>query len=73
MDANTNSPSLLKTTLLDSRQAAAYLSCSRQWLAILRMNGAGPAYIKHGAWVRYRVSDLDAWIGQHRVANGELA
>jgi predicted DNA-binding transcriptional regulator AlpA len=73
MNANSKLPDLQKSTLLDSRQAADYLSCSRQWLAILRMNGAGPAYIKHGAWVRYRVSDLDAWIGQHRVANGELA
>lgn len=58
---------LPKTSLIDSRQAAAYLGCSAQWLAVLRMRQTGPAYIKHGAWVRYRVSDLDAWTEQHRV------
>lgn len=58
---------LPKTALIDSRRAAAYLGCSAQWLAVLRMRQAGPAYIKHGTWVRYRVSDLDAWTEQHRV------
>lgn len=61
---------LPKTALLGSRQAAAYLGCSAQWLAVLRMRRTGPAYIKHGAWVRYRVSDLNAWTEQHRVATG---
>lgn len=59
---------LPKTALIGSRQAAAYLGCSAQWLAVLRMRNAGPAYIKHGTWVRYRVSDLDAWTARHRVA-----
>jgi hypothetical protein len=53
--------------LVSSRQAAAYLGCSAQWLAVLRMRGAGPAYIKCGSWVRYRVTDLDAWTERHRV------
>lgn len=61
---------LPKSALVGSRQAASYLGCSAQWLAVLRMRHAGPAYIKHGAWIRYRVSDLDAWTEQHRVASG---
>ena len=59
---------LPKTALLGSRQAAAYLGCSAQWLAVLRMRRAGPAYIKHGAWIRYRVSDLDDWTEHHRIS-----
>jgi hypothetical protein len=59
---------LPKSTLIDSRQAAAYLGCSAQWLAILRMRQAGPSYIKHGAWIRYRVADLDSWTERHRIS-----
>jgi hypothetical protein len=67
---NPNTQELPKAALLNGRQAATYLGCSAQWLAVLRMRHAGPAYIKHGAWIRYRVSDLDAWTELHRVATG---
>jgi predicted DNA-binding transcriptional regulator AlpA len=66
--AEINSKPLPCTALINARQAAAYLGCSVQWLAVLRMQGRGPAYHKAGSWVRYRVSDLDAWVAQHRVA-----
>lgn len=66
----TNLHELPKAALIDSRQAAAYLGCSAQWLAVLRMRQAGPAYVKHGNWVRYRVADLDGWTEHHRVATG---
>jgi hypothetical protein len=59
---------LPKSALIGSRQAAAYLACSAQWLAVLRMQHAGPPYIKHGAWIRYRVSDLDGWTERHRIS-----
>jgi hypothetical protein len=59
---------LPKTALIGSRQAASYLGCSPQWLAVLRMRRAGPDYVKHGSWVRYRVSDLDAWTERHRIS-----
>jgi hypothetical protein len=67
----TNLHTLPKSALLGGRQAAAYLGCSAQWLAVLRMRHAGPAYIKHGAWIRYRVADLDSWTDLHRVATGK--
>jgi hypothetical protein len=60
--------SLPAEAMIDSRQAAVYLGCSRQWLAVLRMRRAGPAYIKHGSWVRYRIGDLAAWALLHRVS-----
>lgn len=62
-----NLHALSKNALIGSRDAAAYLRCSAAWLAVLRMRQAGPTYVKHGNWVRYRVSDLDAWTEQHRV------
>jgi hypothetical protein len=65
-----NLHALPKSALIGSRQAAAYLECSAQWLAVLRMRHAGPAYIKHGMWIRYRVLDLDAWTELHRVTTG---
>jgi hypothetical protein len=64
------SPQLPPSALVNPRDAAAYLGCSRQWLAVLRMKASGPAYHKHGSWVRYRVADLDAWVDQHRVQPG---
>ena len=64
---------LIPVALLSPKQAAQYLHCSRQWLAVLRMQGTGPSYIKHGAYVRYRVADLDAWAERHRVETGDAA
>ncbi len=64
---NSELHTLPKSALIGSRQAAAYLGCSAQWLAVLRMRHAGPAYIKHGAWIRYRVGDLDGWTEKLRV------
>jgi len=69
---NSSLHSLPKSALIGSRQAASYLGCSAQWLAVLRMRHAGPAYIKHGAWIRYRVGDLDAWTELHRITTGSL-
>lgn len=60
--------SIPTTALINARQAAAYLSCSAQWLAVLRMRRAGPPYIKHGSWIRYQISDLGAWTARHRIS-----
>jgi hypothetical protein len=66
--AEINSKTRPCTALINARQAAVYLCCSAQYLAVLRMRRAGPAYIKHGAWIRYRIADLDAWTDRHRVS-----
>jgi hypothetical protein len=39
-------------------------------LAEWRSRGIGPRYIKVGRDVRYRRSDLDAWITEHTVDPG---
>ena len=48
--------------ILKPLDAAAYLQLSPSTLAKLRLYGTGPRYTKAGRAVRYRHSDLDAWI-----------
>jgi Helix-turn-helix domain len=52
---------------LTTREAAAYLKLSRQFLegARYRGDGSGPAYIKLERAVRYRRNVLDAWMSAH--------
>jgi len=60
--------------LLTETQTCEYLSVSRSFLAKARMNGTlpghtpGPPYIKLGRSIRYDLSDLDAWVREHRHA-----
>lgn len=54
--------------LLTPDQAAAYLQLPVRQLQTWRYLHTGPAYIKAGRAVRYRRSDLDAWLDAHRVA-----
>jgi hypothetical protein len=48
--------------LVDTRMLAAYLRCSIEHLEQSRLRGAGPNYLKLGKLVRYRKSDVLAWI-----------
>ena len=49
---------------MTTKEAAAYLKISRQFLEIARWraDGSGPDYVKFGKSVRYKQSVLDAWI-----------
>ena len=49
-------------TFLDSDQAAEYLGLKRTTLEAWRCRGGGPKFVKLGRAVRYRQTDLDAWI-----------
>lgn len=51
--------------------ASAYLGFSTAFLRQGRQHGGGPAYIKSGRAIRYRVTDLDAWLAAHRVETRE--
>jgi len=53
--------------LFTPKEAAAYCRVSVSWLANMRMDGGGPSFIKIGAKVSYRMSDLDDWLTKHRV------
>ena len=53
--------------LLDTKAAAKLLSLSEIYLKALRSHGHGPAFARFGRAIRYRLSDLDAWIEEHRI------
>ena len=48
-------------------EAAQYVGLSRAFLRQARAQGRGPAYVRVGRAVRYRTSDLDAFLDAHRV------
>lgn len=52
--------------LYDTREAAVYSRHGESTLEKLRLVGGGPVFIKTGRTVRYRKSDLDAWLNSHR-------
>lgn len=52
---------------------ADHLGLSVQALALMRHEGNGPAYVKLGRRVRYRMSDVEAWLDANTVKTGEVA
>ena len=44
-----------------------------QALALMRHEGNGPTYIKLGRRVRYRMSDVEAWLDANTVKTGDAA
>ena len=46
---------------LSTREAAFYLGLSFRTLEKMRLTGNGPRFRKHGRFVRYHITDLDAW------------
>jgi predicted DNA-binding transcriptional regulator AlpA len=53
--------------LLNQQQTADILSMSEAWLEQSRFRRTGLPYIKIGKSVRYRQSDIKAWIEQHTI------
>ena len=47
---------------MTTREAAAYLSVSRQWLEIGRSKGYGPPFMKVEGIVRYKRAEVDRWM-----------
>jgi predicted DNA-binding transcriptional regulator AlpA len=56
------------STALTERDAAVYLNYSRAYLRVSRRMGRGPAFIRIGRSIRYRIQDLDQWLAAHRVS-----
>jgi predicted DNA-binding transcriptional regulator AlpA len=48
--------------ILNTREAARYLGLGKSTLDRFRVTGDGPIYLKLGGAVRYRLSDLKAWL-----------
>lgn len=49
-------------SLLTTEQAANYLGLTRRALEAMRWRKIGPAFVKLGRLVRYRIADLDNYI-----------
>jgi len=63
----------MKQALIDTAQAAAYLSIKPNTLEVWRTHGAGPVYKKLGRLVRYSVDDLDAYLAaQSRSSTSQV-
>jgi len=56
---------------MDTKTAARYMGLSRQWLEISRHKKSGPRYSKLSSRVRYRKSDLDAYMEARLVDNSQ--
>lgn len=52
-----------------TKEAAKYLGLKRTTLEAWRCRGGGPRYLKLGRSVRYRLSDLDAWVESRILDN----
>jgi len=55
--------------LLTQSEAARVLRLSERTLERLRLQGGGPLYVKAGRAVRYRETDLEAWIDARVVSS----
>lgn len=60
------------TGLGTPRDVAAYLDVTTNRLNKLRYEGTGPTFVKIGRTVRYRWSDVDAWVtaNEHTMSAG---
>jgi hypothetical protein len=59
----TTQTAAVRRAVVNETEAAAYCGISRQLLRNSRWRGfGGPAYVKIGAAVRYRIQDLDGWL-----------
>jgi hypothetical protein len=63
----TKAASAHQDPILDTAQAAHYLKFSKSSLEAWRLEGRGPAYHKPSGRVKYRLSDLDAFMNASRV------
>ena len=63
---------MTKETYLKPGEAAEYLRSSTSTLAKARMYKRGPNFVRIGRAVRYRQSDLDAWMSASVANQAEM-
>lgn len=56
-------------TLLTGREAAAFMGIAEQTLRIARITGTGAKFVKVGRSVRYRKSDIEAYLASRTYSN----
>lgn len=61
-----------RATTISPREVAARLGVTVTTLANWRWKGGGPAYLKVGGRVRYRIGELAAWLDEQvRASSSE--
>lgn len=63
----------MESDLLLPKEAADYLRTTTAQLNVLRARKIGPSYVKLGRSVRYRRSDLQAYVVRRRKCGGGRA
>jgi hypothetical protein len=59
--------------LIDQKRLAEYLDRPERTIEDWRMRGRGPAFIRVGQQVRYRVRDIQQWLDENTVRPGDAA
>ena len=54
-------------------QAADFVKLSWRTLERMRHTGEGPAFRRHGRYIRYHIDDLEAWSKSHAMTKIEDA
>lgn len=69
-----SSVTLGEDRLMNEIEAAHYLALSHRTLQTWRVKGGGPRFMRLGSAVRYRRSDLEAWLsGRHLTSTSTAA
>jgi predicted DNA-binding transcriptional regulator AlpA len=55
--------------LLTQRQCAEMLCLSERTLERFRTSGMGPKFVRLGHSIRYRLSDVEAWVASRAVGS----
>jgi len=56
-------------TLLSQREAATLLHLSERTLERFRVSGTGPKFVRLGGSIRYRLTDIEAFIASRIVGS----
>ncbi|MCM8731983.1 helix-turn-helix transcriptional regulator [Hephaestia sp. GCM10023244] len=69
-DANTRAERARRgSPFLNTAQAAFYIGLNKSTLELMRSQGGGPRYRRHGRFIRYHIDDLDHWsLTNHKPA-----
>ncbi len=63
----------MNTDFLTADDVAELIKVRKQTLAVWRIKGMGPVFIKAGRAVRYRRSDVDRWLDGRAMKHTSLA
>jgi predicted site-specific integrase-resolvase len=66
-------PVTLAANLLTTVAAAEYLGVAPQTLAVWRIRGTGPVFLRVRRIVRYRREDLDRWLAPAGACDTHIA